>query len=91
MFVAILLSSCRGNTASMDSDVKRCADLACKAQRVAIENIENVKSGEGSPFSESTRLTKEAAALLGEMKKKYSKAEFKRFSDALTKAMTNCK
>lgn len=90
-FIASLtLVSCGGN--SIESDAKKTADLACKAQKLATEGAVKAASGDMSALTESTELATEAASLAIEMQDKYKDAsDYLKFSAAYMKALADCK
>jgi hypothetical protein len=86
MLATALLTSCGGN--SIESDAKKVAELQCKAQQLALK----AASGDMSILEESTKLSTEAAALVGEMENKYSsESDKQKFGEAILKEMSNCK
>ncbi len=83
--VAIAFVSC--GKSSMDGDVKKVAELQCKAQKL----MQEASSGDASIIEESTNLGIEISELTKEMEGKYtSDAEKAEFGKALLKAMGEC-
>ena len=46
LFASFILTSCGGN--SIESDAKRCAELMCKAQKLATEGVAKAATGDMS-------------------------------------------
>ena len=83
---ATIITSC--GSAAVESDAKNVAELQCRAQKLA----QQVMSGDMSVLEESASLQKEATALANELKGKYeSESDLKKFSEAYTAALKNCK
>lgn len=80
----IILTSC-GN--AIESDAKKAAALACKAQKMAVQ----AAAGDMSILEESAKLANEAAKLAEEMQGKYeSAADAQKFMEAYQKALADC-
>jgi hypothetical protein len=89
VFASFILTSCGGN--SIESDAKRCAELMCRAQKLATEGAAKAATGDMSAITESTQLTSEAASLANEMQGKYKDAaDYQKFTAAYLKAMGDC-
>jgi hypothetical protein len=84
-FVAgFVLTSC-GN--AIESDAKKAASLACKAQKLAMQ----AASGDMSLMEESQKLASEAAQLVEELQGKYENAaDVQKFMEAYQKALADC-
>jgi len=86
LFASVILTSCGGG--SIESDAKKAAELECKAVKLA----QKATTGDVSVIEESTKLATELSALKKEMQDKYtSESDRKKFTEALSKEMGNCK
>lgn len=86
LIASLLLTSCGGG--SIESDAKKVAELQCKAQKL----MQEAASGDMSVTEEGTKLKEELKTLSKEMKEKYtSESDMKKFAEALSKEMGNCK
>ena len=91
LIASLTMTSCGGN--SIDNDAKKCAELACKAQKIATQGASNALNGGNmsSAIAEEGKLAQEAVKLEAEMKDKYKDpAEHQKFMEAYSKAMANC-
>jgi hypothetical protein len=93
-FFAVLLiasfafTSCSSNSASIEKDAKKYADLTCKYQQLATKAAQ----GDMSVMEEYYKLGTEATSLATEMQGKYKNADdYKAFNDAYAKALASCK
>jgi hypothetical protein len=90
LFASFILTSCGGN--SIESDAKKCAELMCKAQKLATEGLAKAATGDMSVVTESTKIAAEAKALGEEMQGKYKDADdYQKFNAAYLKALAECK
>jgi basic membrane lipoprotein Med (substrate-binding protein (PBP1-ABC) superfamily) len=79
LFASVIFTSCGGG---VESDAKKLADLMCKAQKLMQDgNTEEYEA-----------ISKEGNELEKELKGKYtSEEDQKKFVEALTKEIANCK
>lgn len=86
LFVSIILSSC--NSSQIEKDAKKLAELNCEIQKIA----QKAATGDMSVMTEGKDLADKAAALRGELEKKYtSDSDKRKFAEALVKDMQDCK
>lgn len=72
----------------MENDVKRVADLQCRAKELAAK----AGTGDLSSMAEAMKITTEATGLLSELEGRYTtEDEKKKFGEALAREVGKCK